>query len=70
MGKKYKKKKLTLRSYYINNYYYEEWEMKAYTFKLKKQEGRNPQNQNEIWEITEIVINLQTVVRKWYESVI
>jgi Leucine-rich repeat (LRR) protein len=34
--KKYKKKKLTLRSYYINNYYYEEWEMKAYTFKLKK----------------------------------
>ncbi len=34
--KKYKKKKLILGSYYINNYYQEEWEMKTYTFKLKK----------------------------------
>lgn len=34
--KKYKKKKLTLRSYYINKYYGEKWEMKSFTFKLNK----------------------------------
>lgn len=35
--KKYKKKKLILKSYYENEYYQgEHWEMKAFTFKLKK----------------------------------
>lgn len=34
--KKYKKKNLTLKSFYINDYYFEEeWDMKTLTFKLK-----------------------------------
>ncbi len=34
--KKYKKKNLILKSYYKNDYYLEHWEMKLFTFKLKK----------------------------------